>query len=68
MMGRQSPPQSKLFYTTVSLEKKARKDHPSRKRKIAGVVDFDFIYQEVEDRYGINGKKGYPCPPPLPIN
>ena len=66
MMGRQSPPQSKLFYTTVSLEKKARKDHPSR--KIAGVVEFDFIYQEVEDRYGINGKKGYPGPPPLLIN
>jgi transposase len=53
MMGRQSPPQSKLFYTTVSLEKRVRKDHPLR--KIAGVVDFDFIYQEVEDRYGING-------------
>jgi transposase len=53
MMGRQSPPQSKLFYTTVSLEKRVRKDHPLR--KIAGAVDFDFIYQAVEDRYGING-------------
>jgi transposase len=53
MMGRQSPPQSKLFYTTVSLDKRVRKDHPLR--KIAGVVDFDFIYREVEDRYGING-------------
>jgi transposase len=30
-----------------------RKDHPLR--KIAGMVDFDFIYGEVEDRYGING-------------
>jgi transposase len=53
MMGRQSPPQSKLFYTTVSLDKRIRKDHPLR--KIAQVVDFDFIYGEVEDRYGING-------------
>jgi len=53
MMGRQSPPQSRLFYTTVSLEKRVRNDHPLR--KIAGVVDFDFVYQEVEDRYGING-------------
>jgi len=53
MMGRQSPPQSKLFYTTVSLEERVRKDHPLR--KIAQVVDFDFIYGEVEGRYGING-------------
>lgn len=53
MMGRQSPPQSKLFYTTVSLDKRIRKDHPLR--KIAEMVDFDFIYREVEDRYGING-------------
>jgi len=53
MMGRQSPPQSRLFYTTVSLEKRVRKDHPLR--KIAKMVDFDFIYHEVEDRYGING-------------
>ena len=53
MMGRQSPPQSKLFYTTVSLDKRVRKDHPLR--KIVQVVDFDFIYGEVEDRYGING-------------
>jgi len=52
-MGRQSPPQSKLFYTTVSLEKRVRKDHPLR--KIVQVVDFDFIYGEVGDRYGING-------------
>ena len=53
MMGRHFPPQSKLFYTTVSLEKRVRKDHPLR--KIAKMVDFDFIYHEVEDRYGING-------------
>jgi transposase len=53
MMGRQSPPQSKLFYTTVSLDKRVRKDHPLR--KIAKTVDFDFIYGEVEDRYGSNG-------------
>jgi len=52
-MGRQSPPQSRLFYTTVSLEKRIRKDHPLR--KIVEMVDFDFIYGEVEDRYGING-------------
>jgi transposase len=53
MMGRQSPPQSKLFYTTVSLDKRVRKDHPLR--KIAQMVDFDFIYHAVEDRYGVNG-------------
>ena len=53
MMGRQSPPQSRLFYTTVSVEKRIRKDHPLR--KIVEVMDFDFIYGEVKDRYGING-------------
>ena len=59
-MGRQSPPQSKLFYTTVSLDKRVRKDHPLR--KIAQVVDFDFIYGEVEDHYGINGNVSIPPP------
>jgi len=53
MMGRQSPPQSKLFYTHFNLDKRIRRNHPLR--AIARLVDFDFIYKEVEDRYGING-------------
>jgi transposase len=53
MMGRQSPPQSKLFYTHFNLDKRVRENHPLR--AIARLVDFDFIYKDVEDRYGING-------------
>jgi transposase len=58
MMGRQSPPQSKLFYTHFNLDKRVRKNHPLR--AIARLVDFDFIYQDVEDRYGINGNVSVP--------
>ncbi|MBW2040308.1 MAG: transposase, partial [Deltaproteobacteria bacterium] len=60
MMGRQSPPQPNLFYTNFDLDKRVRKDHPLR--KIARVVDFDFIYGEVEDSYGINGNVSVPPP------
>ena len=60
MMGRERPPQPKLFYTDFNLEGRVRKNHPLR--KIAGVVDFDFIYKEVEDRYGINGNVSVPPP------
>lgn len=58
MMGRQSPPQSKLFYTHFNLDKRVRKNHPLR--AIARLVDFDFIYKDVEDRYGINGNVSVP--------
>lgn len=64
MMGRQSPPQSKLFYTNFNLDKRVRKDHPLR--TIAEVVEFDFIYKEVQDRYGINGNVS--VPPPVILN
>jgi transposase len=60
MMGRQRPPQSKLFYTNFHLDKRVRKNHPLR--TVARVVDFDFIYREVEDRYGINGNVSVPPP------
>jgi transposase len=58
MMGRQSPPQSKLFYTHFNVDKRVRENHPLR--AIARVVDFDFIYKDVEDRYGINGNVSVP--------
>jgi transposase len=53
MLGYQPPPQDKLFYTGISLEGRVRKDHPLR--QIEKLVDFDFIYDEVRDRYGRNG-------------
>jgi hypothetical protein len=41
MMGRQPDAQQKLFYTCLNLEKRIRKDHILR--KIANLIDFDFI-------------------------
>ena len=53
MMGRDTPPQRSLFYTGIHLDKRVRSDHVLR--KVAGLVDFDFVYGEVKDSYGYNG-------------
>lgn len=53
MMGRESPPQAKLFYTDFSLEARVRADHALR--RIRAAIDFDFVYAEVAERYGANG-------------
>lgn len=60
MMGRQPNLQQKLFYTKFNIEERIPPKHILR--KIAGLIDFDFIYQEVEDRYGINGNVSIPPP------
>lgn len=60
MMGRQSKVQNKLFYTTLNLEKRIRKDHLLR--AVNKLIDFDFIYKQVEDRYGVNGNVSVPPP------
>ena len=60
MMGYQDPPQGKLFYTSINLEKRIRVDHPLR--MIDEFIDFDFIYKEVEDNYGLNGNVSVPPP------
>ena len=60
MMGRESGGQGKLFTVGVSLEKRVRADHPLR--KIAGVIDFNFIYDEVSCKYGRNGNVSVPPP------
>jgi transposase len=52
-MGRQPKVQNKLFYTSINLEQRIRKDHLLR--KIKRYIDFDFIYNEVKDKYGFNG-------------
>jgi hypothetical protein len=51
MMGRQSPYQYKFFVAGFSLEKRVRQDHVLR--RISEEVDFDFIYGEVRDTYGV---------------
>jgi transposase len=60
MMGRHEPPGENLFLYNVHLENRVRKDHPLR--RIAALIDFDFIYREVEDRYGKNGNVSVPPP------
>ena len=60
MMGQQPPPQEKLFYTGISLDKRVRSNHPLR--KIDKIIDFEFIYDEVKDKYGSNGNVSIPPP------
>jgi transposase len=58
MMGRQPPYQHKFFVSGFNLDKRIRKDHVLR--KISEKIDFDFIYKEVEETYGINGNVSVP--------
>ncbi len=60
MMGRQSKVQNKLFYTAINLEQRVRKNHILR--KVKRNIDFDFIYNEVKDKYGINGHESVAPP------
>lgn len=59
-MGSQPPFQHNLFVTRFSLDKRIRPDHPLR--KISNVVDFDFVYEEVADKYGRKGNVSVPPP------
>ncbi len=49
MMGRQKRVQPKLFYTKLNLDQRVRKDHILRKAD--RYIDFDFIYNQVKDKY-----------------
>jgi transposase len=60
MMGRQSKVQNKLFYTAINLDQRVRKNHILR--KVKRNIDFDFIYNEVKDTYGINGNESVAPP------
>ena len=60
MMGRESSPQASLFYTGINLDKRVRSDHALR--KVARMVDFDFVYTEVKESYGYNGNVSVPPP------
>jgi transposase len=52
--------QGKLFYYGINLEERIRPDHPLR--KMAGLIDFDFIYDEVKESYGMKGNVSVPPP------
>jgi transposase len=60
MMSYESKFQPKLFYYHLNLEKKIPQNHILR--KIKEKIDFDFIYAEVKDTYGINGNVSVPPP------
>ena len=60
MMGRQGGLQSKLFYVNVNLDKRVPPNHILR--KIHKTIDFDFIYREVRDTYGVKGNVSVPPP------
>ena len=45
--------QKDLFSYGVDLDKRVRKDHPLR--MIREKIDFSFVREEVEDKYGANG-------------
>lgn len=60
MMGYQPPSQENMFTYNIYLENRVRKDHPLR--RIKELVDFDFIYKEVENTYGKNGNISVPPP------
>jgi len=60
MMGHQPQVQEKLFYTRFNLNQRIPKNHILR--KISNMVDFDFVYKEVKDKYGYNGNISVPPP------
>ncbi len=60
MMGHHDTPQDNLFLYNIYLEDRVRKDHPLR--RIKELIDFNFIYKEVEDTYGQNGNVSIPPP------
>ena len=55
MMGIQPANQGKLFYYDISLERRIPAKHLLRQIKEA--VDFAFVYEEVQDCYGVNGNE-----------
>ena len=52
--------QHKLFIANFNLEKRVRANHPLR--NIRKKIDFDFIYDEVKNTYGLNGNISVPPP------
>jgi transposase len=60
MMGYQAGFQPKLFYHQINLDQRVPQNHILR--KIEEQIDFDFIYDEVEDCYGDNGNVSVPPP------
>jgi transposase len=58
MMGYESDTQSKLFYTHINIEKRIPTNHVLRRFK--EIINFNFIYTEVKEKYGYNGNESIP--------
>jgi hypothetical protein len=53
MMGVQSDHHNNLFHYGINLDKRIRANHPLR--NVNELIDFEFVYNEVKDCYGIKG-------------
>ena len=60
MMGVQQSLQSSLFYIGINIDKRVRSNHPLR--RVNQLIDFDFSYDAVKNRYGANGNVSVPPP------
>ena len=60
MMGHQTDSQKKLVCYRANLEDRIPDEHPLR--RIRAHIDFNFIYDEVKDRYGTRGNVSVPPP------
>jgi transposase len=58
MMRRESRIQPKLFYGRIDIEDRVPANHILR--RIRNTIDFDFIYSEVQNKYGFNGNPSIP--------
>jgi len=60
MMGLQDLRWGKSYYTGFHLDGRVRANRPSR--KIKERIDFEFVLQEVADKYGFNRNVSFPPP------
>jgi transposase len=60
MMGKKKEESKKIYYYGFDLSKRIPKDHPLRIIKKA--IDFNFVYKEVQDKYGKKGNVSIPPP------
>ena len=60
MIGVQGTQQGRLFHDGLELDRRVRRDHPLR--RIEALIDFDFVYREVEDCYDDRGNVSVPPP------
>jgi transposase len=60
MMGKAKRDKDKLFYYGFNIGKRVRADNPLR--LINKVIDFEFVYKEVSNKYGRNGNVSVPPP------